>query len=67
MEKFLTDNSAAMKCARTAIQGLLGVLVAYLPQMLDLWHLDPVISGVIVAAVAAVSSPFMALLGERIA
>ena len=65
MSEFLTSNEAKWRLARTIVQGVLGVIVAQLPQILDLYHLEPVWSAVIVALVMAVLSPVMAVLGEK--
>ena len=64
MNRFLTENSATMRCARTIFQGVCGVVVAQLPQLLGLYQLDPVWSATIVALTMAVLSPVMAALGE---
>lgn len=64
MDRFLTENSPQMRCARTIVQGVLGVIVAELPQVLGLYQLDPVVSASVVALVMAVLSPVMAMLGE---
>ena len=64
MNRFLTDNSATMRCARTIFQGVLGVIVAQLPQVLGLYQLDPVWTATIVALVMAILSPIMAAFGE---
>ena len=65
MEKFLTSNDWKWRLARTIVQGVLGVIVAELPQVLDLYQLDPVWSASIVALTMAVLSPVMAMLGEK--
>ena len=64
MNKFLTDNSPTMRCARTIFQGVIGVIIAQLPQVLGLYQLDPVWSATIVALTMAVLSPIMAAIGE---
>ena len=65
MNEFLTSNDAKWRLARTIVQGVLGVIVAQLPQILDLYHLEPVWSAVIVALVMAILSPIMAILGDK--
>ena len=65
MNRFLTENSPTMRCARTVFQGVCGVVVAQLPQVLGLYQLDPVWSATIVALTMAVLSPIMATLGEE--
>lgn len=64
MNRFLTENTPFMKCLRTIVQGILGVIVAELPQVLGLYQLDPVITSAIVALTMAVLSPIMAAIGE---
>lgn len=64
MNKFLTDNSPTMRCARTIFQGVIGVIIAQLPQVLGLYQLDPVWSATIVALTMAILSPVMAAIGE---
>ena len=64
MNEFLTSNQPKWRLARTIVQGVLGVLVASLPQILGLAHLDPAVSAIIVAAVMAVLSPIMAAIGK---
>ena len=63
MNKFLTSNDAQWRCARTIVQGVLGVIVAQLPQVLGLYQLDPVWSATVAALTMAVLSPVMAMLG----
>ena len=63
MNEFLTSNDAKWRCIRTIFQGICGVIVAQLPQVLGLYHLDPVWSATIVALTMAVLSPIMAMLG----
>ena len=65
MNEFLTSNDAKWRLARTIVQGVLGVIVAQLPQILDLYHLEPVWSAVIVALVMAILSPIIAILGDK--
>ena len=64
MDKFLKSNDARYRCARTIVQGIIGVVIAQMPQVLGLYQLDPVWSATIVALVMAVLSPIMAVLGE---
>lgn len=64
MNRFLTENTPLMKCLRTIVQGVLGVIVAELPQILGLYQLDPVWTAAIVALTMAVLSPIMAAIGE---
>ena len=64
MNEFLTSNDPQWRLARTIVQGVLGVFVASLPQILGLAHLDPAISAIVVAVVMAVLSPIMAAIGK---
>lgn len=64
MNEFLTSNSPKMRLARTILQGVIGVAIAALPQIMGLYQIDPVWSATIVALVMAVLSPIMAALGE---
>lgn len=63
MNKFLTSNSASMRLARTIVQGLLGVLVSYIDVIVGHSTLTPEMRPMVVAAVMAVLSPIMAVLG----
>lgn len=63
MNKFLTSNSASMRLARTIVQGLLGVIVSYIDVMVGHTTLTPEMRPMVVAAVMAVLSPIMAVLG----
>ena len=64
MGEFLTSNAPEWRLARTIVQGVLGVIIAELPQVLNLYQLEPVWSAVIVAVTMAVLSPIMAALGK---
>ena len=64
INEFLTSNKASMRCARTILQGVIGVLIAQLPAILGNYPLDPVWSATIVALTMAVLSPVMAALDE---
>lgn len=64
MDEFLSGNDPKMRCARTVVQGVCGVVVAELPQVLGLCQLDPAWSAAIAALVMAVLSPVMAMLGD---
>lgn len=63
MNKFLTSNSASMRLARTIVQGLLGVIVSYIDVIVGHTTLTPEMRPVIVAAVMAILSPIMSMLG----
>ena len=64
VNEFLTSNKASMRCARTILQGVIGVVIAQLPAILGNYSLDPVWTATIVALTMAVLSPVMAALGE---
>ena len=64
MNEFLTSNKASMRCARTIVQGVIGVIIAQLPAVLGNYQFDPVWTATIVALVMAILSPVMAALGE---
>jgi multisubunit Na+/H+ antiporter MnhG subunit len=65
MNEFLTSNEPKWRLARTIVQGVLGVIVAALPQILGLAQMDPAVSAIVVAVVMAILSPIMAMLGEK--
>ena len=65
MNEFLTSNDWKYRLARTILQGIIGVVIAELPQIVGLYELDPAWSAAIVALTMAVLSPIMALLGEQ--
>lgn len=63
MTRFLTSNEWQWRLARTAVQGVLGVVVANLDLLMGAAVLDPAWRAVCVALVMAVLSPVMAELG----
>lgn len=63
MNEFLTSNSAGMRLARTIIQAIIGVIVAYADVLVGKVVFDPDMRPVVVALVMAVLSPIMATLG----
>ena len=65
MNKFLTSNEAQWRCARTVVQGVVGVVIAQTPAVLGLYSIDPVWTATIVALTMAVLSPVMAMLGDE--
>lgn len=64
MNEFLTSNSTKYRLLRTIVQGIIGVIIAQLPQIMGLYQLDPVWSATIVALTMAILSPIMAAIGE---
>lgn len=63
MNEFLTSNSAAMRLARTIVQGIIGVIIAYADVLVGQVVFNAEMRPVIVALVMAVLSPIMATLG----
>lgn len=63
MNEFLTSNSAGMRLARTIIQAIIGVIVAYADVLVGKVIFDPDMRPVVVALVMAILSPIMATLG----
>jgi len=61
----LCENSASARYVRTVLQGFVGSIVAYLPQILDLWRLPEWLSLLVVLVVMAILAPLMAKLGQR--
>lgn len=67
-EKFInwcSDNSPAAKLERTIVQGVIGAIIAAVPQMVGLLVLPEWATALIVAIVMAVLSPVMAAIGEK--
>ncbi len=66
MSTFLTSNEWQWRLARTVVQGVLGVLVANLDQILGAAVIDPEARTVVVALAMAVLSPVMAEIGRHL-
>lgn len=64
MERFLTDNSASMRFARTVVQGILAALIVFVPEAMGMLDLQPSVVALLTATIMAVLSPVMALLKE---
>ena len=62
LTRFLNDNTAGMKLARTIVQGLIGVLIANADVLIGTLTIAPEYKPVIVAGVMAVLAPCMALM-----
>lgn len=62
MERFLTDNSASMRFARTVVQGILAALIVFVPEAMGMLDLQPSVAALCTAAIMAVLSPAMAML-----
>ena len=63
MNEFLTSNEWPWRLARTIVQGVLGVLVANIDQLMGAVVLEPTWRAIVVALVMAVLTPVMAELG----
>ena len=63
MNYFLTSNSASMRLARTIVQAIIGVIIAYADVLVGQVVFNAEMRPVIVALVMAVLSPIMATLG----
>lgn len=66
MDWFLNSNSTWARILRTLVQGLLGVLVAELPELVGLLDIDNTLQAIIVAVVMAIVSPIMSELGKHV-
>ena len=66
MEWFLTSNSTVARILRTLAQGLLGVLAAWLPELVGLFNIPDYLQAIIVAVVMAILSPIMSELGKHV-
>lgn len=64
MKKFLGSNAGIDRLGRTIIQGVLGVIVAYLDVFIGYLVIPDELRPVIVALVMAVLSPIMAYFGD---
>ena len=65
MTKFLTSNSASMRLARSIVQAVIGVIIAYADVLVGQVIFNPELRPVIVGLVMAILSPIMATLGEK--
>lgn len=63
MNQFLTSNEWPWRLARTIVQGVLGVVIANIDQLMGAAVLDPTWRAILVALVMAVLAPVMAELG----
>lgn len=62
LDKFLNDNSMAMRLVRTIVQGIIAVLIVAVPLAIAGVIKDPQWAAVATAAIMAVLSPIMAML-----
>lgn len=65
MDKFLNSNEWQWRLLRTIVQGVLGVLVANIDQILGYVVLDGSTRTLVVALVMAVLTPIMSELGKH--
>ena len=63
MNRFLTRNDAKYRLARTIVQGILGVIVAYTDVLLGYTIIPNELRPMVVALVMAVLSPTMKAIG----
>jgi len=66
MEWFLRSNSTGARILRTIAQGILGVIVAILPDLIGLIDLNPTFQAALVALVMAILSPIMSEIGKHV-
>ena len=66
LEWLLRSNSTGARILRTLIQGVLGVLVAELPELVGLFQIPDWAQALIVALVMAILSPIMAEFGKTV-
>ena len=62
LDKFLNDNSMAMRLVRTIVQGIIATLIVAVPLAIAGVIKDPQWAAVVTAAIMAVLSPIMAML-----
>ena len=62
LDKFLTDNTTAMRLARTVVQGVIAALVVFIPTAVGYLELTAEEAAFVTALVMAVLSPVMSLL-----
>lgn len=62
LDKFLNDNSMAMRLVRTIVQGTIATLIVAIPLAVAGVIKDPQWAAIATAAIMAVLSPIMAML-----
>ena len=62
LDKFLNDNSMAMRLVRTIVQGIIAVLIVAVPLAIAGVIKDPQWAAIVTAAIMDVMSPIMAML-----
>lgn len=65
MNTFLTSNDAKWRLARTIVQGIIAAIIANLPDILGLFHVEPAVMTVMVPIIMAILSPIMKYLGNE--
>lgn len=63
MNTFLTSNDAKWRLMRTIVQGVIAVIISYLPDILGLFHMSPAAMSIAVPLIMAILSPIMKYLG----
>ena len=63
---FLTSNETMYRLARTILQGIIGVIIAYLDAIVGMMAIPNEMRPMIVALVMAILSPIMSELGASI-
>lgn len=61
LDKFLNDDSTAMRFVRTVAQGLLSVFIVSVPLVMGNFVEDPTTASLATAAIMCVASPAMAM------
>lgn len=65
MKRFLTDNSAVFKCARTIVQAIIGIIIANLDLLISGITVIPVeYKAIVVGIVMSILSPIMATIKQ---
>ena len=64
LDKFLHDNSTAMRLLRTIVQGVLSVIIANMDLITGMFSIDVSMKPLIVAIVMAILAPIMSELGK---
>lgn len=65
MDKFLKSNETKYRLARTIVQGVIGVIFAYIDVLVGYVAIPDELRPMIVALVMAVLSPIMSELGKN--
>lgn len=60
MKNFLNSNDWRYRLLRTIIQGILGVLITYMADIVGLLNLGPNQAAIVTALIMAILSPIMA-------